>query len=256
MITMEQLENLEGRIVKALELISDLRIENSQLDSKVDNLESNNEQLKIKTDEKIKQAEHLEIQLQEATGELGQLKSKEKALETKILQIIAKLDNIKTVNFSSIDDEHGHSAGEQLSEETSTPEEIPLPDQEVEASGYSEESILNSDENQEIFIQDEPIDFGSEVTNENIEDEESKDDVVILEEDEDTTLILEDEEDLTSSVNEFEEEQIHTDSNTNNDLENSVTDEEDINDNILEVFDENDEDDFLIVEENDDIEKI
>ena len=46
MITVEQLEQLEGRIVKALELISDLRIENSQLESKVDNLESSNEELK------------------------------------------------------------------------------------------------------------------------------------------------------------------------------------------------------------------
>ena len=95
MITVEQLDQLEGRIVKALEIISDLRIENSQLESKADSLEANNEELKIKTDEKIKAAEQLEQQLKEATTELSQLRSKEQEIETKILQIIAKLDNVK-----------------------------------------------------------------------------------------------------------------------------------------------------------------
>ena len=92
---MEQLEKLEGRIIKALELISDLRIENSQMESKLDVFKSDNEQLKLTNEQKTKEAQKLETQLEEATVELNELKSREQGIETKILQIIAKLENIK-----------------------------------------------------------------------------------------------------------------------------------------------------------------
>ncbi|MES0491880.1 MAG: cell division protein ZapB, partial [Leptospirales bacterium] len=56
MITMEQLEQLEGRIVKALDLISDLRVENSHLESEVERLKANADQLKLTAEEKIAEA--------------------------------------------------------------------------------------------------------------------------------------------------------------------------------------------------------
>src|SRR5689334_15358001 len=95
MITLEQLEQLEGRIVKALELISDLRVENSHLESEADRLKASNDQLKLAAEEREKEALKWQQQLQEATQELSRLKSKEQELETRILSIIAKLDNLK-----------------------------------------------------------------------------------------------------------------------------------------------------------------
>ena len=68
MITMEQLEQLEGRIVKALDLISDLRVENSHLESEVDRLKASNDQLKLTAEEKVAEAENLKKELQEASA--------------------------------------------------------------------------------------------------------------------------------------------------------------------------------------------
>ena len=42
MITIEQLDELEGRILRALELISDLRSENSRLESENETLRTTN----------------------------------------------------------------------------------------------------------------------------------------------------------------------------------------------------------------------
>ena len=95
MVTMEQLEQLEGRIVKALELISDLRVENSHLETESERLKTTNDQLRLTAEERERDAQKWQQQLQEATQELSRLKSKEQELETRILSIIAKLDNLK-----------------------------------------------------------------------------------------------------------------------------------------------------------------
>ena len=81
MLTMEQLEQLEGRIIKALDLISDLRLENGQLETEADKLRADNDQLKLTAEEKVREANELKQQLQEATEELNKLKSKEDELE-------------------------------------------------------------------------------------------------------------------------------------------------------------------------------
>jgi len=97
MVTMEQLEQLEGRISKALELISDLRVENNHLEKEVDGLKSTNDQLKLSAEEKEIEAKKLQQQLTDATEELSKLKSKEKDLESRIVNIISKLDNLKEI---------------------------------------------------------------------------------------------------------------------------------------------------------------
>jgi FtsZ-binding cell division protein ZapB len=56
MVTLEQLEQLEGRIVKALELISDLRVENSHLESESERLKASNDQLRLTAEEREREA--------------------------------------------------------------------------------------------------------------------------------------------------------------------------------------------------------
>ena len=246
MITMEQLEKLEGRIVKALDLISDLRIENSQLESKVDTFELNNQQLKLKAEEKIKEAENLEKQLQEATGELNKLKSREQELETKILQIIAKLDNLK----------EGHSPFAAASTSAPEPESDIKTDPSSEpALPDKEQEVVSQDSDHSELIVEEEIGEEAEesIDTSVIKDEEplpaspdtkadgADDDFVVLDEG-GSELILDDDESETPAKE-------APDKPVWNSVDESET--EDDENNVLGVFDDDDNDDFLIIEDED-----
>jgi len=52
MISLETIEELETKIMKALELISDLRAENNRLESDNETLRSENDQMKLAMEEK------------------------------------------------------------------------------------------------------------------------------------------------------------------------------------------------------------
>mgnify|MGYP001593957661 CR=1 FL=1 len=96
MISIEQLEHLEGRIIKALELISDLRLENNQLESELEKVKSSSDQLKLTAEEKTTAAENMKSQLDAARMELERLQNKEAGLEEKLHDIITRLDGVKS----------------------------------------------------------------------------------------------------------------------------------------------------------------
>lgn len=64
MLTMETIEELESKVVKALELIADLRAENGRLESKNETLRAENDQMKLAMEEKEKELSSLREQLQ------------------------------------------------------------------------------------------------------------------------------------------------------------------------------------------------
>lgn len=64
MLTMETIEELESKVIKALELIGDLRAENGRLESENENLRAENDQMKLAMEEKEKELSTLRDQLQ------------------------------------------------------------------------------------------------------------------------------------------------------------------------------------------------
>jgi len=92
MLSMQQLEELESRVVKALQLISDLRTDNAKLENDNESLKSENEDLKLTLDEKEQEVARIRKELDESTRELQELKDKEEVLEKKIISLLGKLD--------------------------------------------------------------------------------------------------------------------------------------------------------------------
>lgn len=94
MISMQQLEELENRVVKALQLINDLRAENSKLEHENDNLKSDLEETKLSLEEKEREIEKIRKELDDATRELEELNAKEEILEKKVIALLGKLDTL------------------------------------------------------------------------------------------------------------------------------------------------------------------
>ncbi|EHQ06726.1 cell division protein ZapB [Leptonema illini] len=95
MITLEQLDELEGRIVRALELIGDLRSENSRLETENERLRSEHDELKLALDEKEKTVQSLKDQLDRTGAELNDLKQKEAVLEKRITEMLSRLSDVE-----------------------------------------------------------------------------------------------------------------------------------------------------------------
>ncbi len=94
MISMQQLEELENRVVKALQLINDLRAENSKLEHENDNLKTDLEETKLSLEEKEQEIEKIRKELDDATRELEELNAKEEVLEKKVIALLGKLDTL------------------------------------------------------------------------------------------------------------------------------------------------------------------
>jgi len=94
MISMQQLEELESRVIRALQLIGDLRTENSKLENENDELKSDIEEAKLTLEEKEQEVEKIRKELDEATKELGDLNAREEVLEKKVIALLGKLDTI------------------------------------------------------------------------------------------------------------------------------------------------------------------
>ena len=77
MISLETIEELETKIMKALELISDLRAENNRLESDNEALRSENDQMKLAMEEKEREIASLREQLAQSLKELEEYTSKE-----------------------------------------------------------------------------------------------------------------------------------------------------------------------------------
>ncbi len=95
MITMQQLEELESRIIKALQLIGDLRVENSRLESDNENLKAVAEEAKLSLEEKEQEIVRIQRELDDTVRELAALKDKEEVLEKKLIELLGKMDTLK-----------------------------------------------------------------------------------------------------------------------------------------------------------------
>jgi len=96
MITMQQLEELESRVIKALQLIGDLRAENGRLEADNDSLKAIAEEAKLALEEKEQEIARIQKELEAATNELAGIKEKEEVLEKKIILLLGKLDVMKS----------------------------------------------------------------------------------------------------------------------------------------------------------------
>lgn len=96
MITMKQLEELESRVIKALQLIGDLRSENARFESENESLKAIAEEAKLGLEEKEQEIVRIQKELDEANRELSGLKDKEDELEKKIIELLGKMDSLKS----------------------------------------------------------------------------------------------------------------------------------------------------------------
>lgn len=96
MISMQQLEELESRIIKALQLIGDLRTENSKLESDNESLKVQAEEARLSLEEKEQELVLLQRELDATTKELADLKSKEEVLEKKVIALLGKMDYLQS----------------------------------------------------------------------------------------------------------------------------------------------------------------
>jgi DNA repair exonuclease SbcCD ATPase subunit len=94
MISMQQLEELESRVVKALQLIGDLRTENSKLENENEEIKGELEEARLTLEEKEQEVEKIRKELDEATRELEELNAKEEVLEKKVIGLLGKLDTL------------------------------------------------------------------------------------------------------------------------------------------------------------------
>ena len=76
MISMQQLEELENRIVKALQLIGDLRTENAKLENENETLKSEIEEANLTIEEKEQLLQKVKQDLAAAVKELEELHNK------------------------------------------------------------------------------------------------------------------------------------------------------------------------------------
>ena len=92
----QQLDELEGRIVRALDLIGDLRSENSRLESENDKLRSEHDEMKLALDKKEQEMVSLKDQLEKTGAELKDLKEKEGLLEKRINEMLGRLADMES----------------------------------------------------------------------------------------------------------------------------------------------------------------
>lgn len=96
MISMQQLEELENRIVKALQLINDLRSENAKYENENESLRGEVEEVKLSLEEKEQEIQRIKKELDNATRELREIKEREEVLEKKVIGLLGKLDILQS----------------------------------------------------------------------------------------------------------------------------------------------------------------
>lgn len=210
MITMQQLEELESRIIKALQLIGDLRAENAKLESDNESLKVQAEEARLSLEEKEQEIARLKKEIESATAELAQIKQREEVLEKKIIEMLGKLDTLKSGKAAPAFDVKPQPQASQpkpkpvedfLEEKPGDEEDIIIIDDTETAKGDVEvdtlptaedEIVLLDDTDEEIVIDDVEGDLIiiDEETTEKKSSKESKDkvsddeDFIIIEDDE------------------------------------------------------------------------
>jgi predicted RNase H-like nuclease (RuvC/YqgF family) len=181
MISMQQLEELESRVVKALQLIGDLRTENSKLENENEELKSEMEEARLSLEAKEQEVEKIRRELDQATRELEELNAKEEVLEKKVIALLGKLDTLSPGG--------GIPAGEKIERKSF---ESARPSSFRSTPSRPKKTFV---EDEDTIILDEPADDYKE---EEIRVETVKKTEKVDLQDDDDIIIIDDEGDLTS----------------------------------------------------------
>ncbi|MCR9144178.1 MAG: hypothetical protein NXI24_18160 [bacterium] len=101
MVTREQMDTLSSRVGNVLELVGDLRIENSQLAAEVEQLKTRHDQSERKIEEQAKESKRLREQLEERNQKLNEMIVREEEFENYMLQLIGQVDHVKLADFQN-----------------------------------------------------------------------------------------------------------------------------------------------------------
>jgi len=94
MIKMQQLEELENKVVKALRLIEELRSENAKLEEENEALRGIAEEANLAVEEKDQEVLKTKNELKTLNREIKSVKSNEDALEQKVVMLLSKLETV------------------------------------------------------------------------------------------------------------------------------------------------------------------
>ena len=192
MITMQQLEELESRVIKALHLIGELRTENSHLEGENETLKSDVEDARLSLEEKEQEVERIKKELEVTASELKELKDKEEVLEKKLLGLLGKLDGLQSGGLSS--------AGLAGTDYSSKPEKAPAAEEyekeEIIELGTDDDIIVESDE--DAFIIEEKITDENEFDDLSVETVDSEE--AVSDSDEEDIIIIDDESEIDSEI--------------------------------------------------------
>jgi chromosome segregation ATPase len=172
MLTLETIEELEFKVIKALDLISDLRTENARLETENESLRLENDKMKLALEEKERELGNLRTRLQDAENELKSIKERESNLEGKVNNLLGRLSSLpsssKAEKSPSSSEAQSSHTEDSNSEETASADNTigsgdtePTPAQapgssfvevneEVETVEDEDEIILLDDEDEEV----------------------------------------------------------------------------------------------------------
>lgn len=223
MISMQQLEELENRVVKALQLISDLRTENSKLENENEEIKSELEEAKLSLEEREQEIERIRKELDDATRELEELQAKEEVLEKKVVSLLGKLDDLtpggsipageriekkKSKPAPSRQRDAGKRAARVVEEEDTIILDETLDDfkeEEVRVETVKKSETVDINEDEDIIIIDDEADIkskgGEGVALETVSG--SDDDIILLDE-ADEEIVIEDVDKETVIIDEDE----------------------------------------------------
>jgi DNA repair exonuclease SbcCD ATPase subunit len=279
MITLEQLDELESRIIRALELIGDLRTENSRLEVENQKLREEHDQLKNALEQKERDIQVLKSKLEETNKELQELKEKESILEKRISDILSKLADAEGSNYQSGMVSTPISPKPQKEEPIISNDELTIVEedtsyQEVKEDESAVEIELEKPIEKPTLKQEETTEEHGFVKQASLQEELDKpevieeEEIIVLDEDEDEIILAEDsdeevfieedkveDKDLKKDLDEvktLEENKLQEKAIQKKEENLSLDDDIILDDEDIGVFELDDDEDFLIIEENED----
>ena len=259
MVTMQQLEELENRVIKALHLIGELRTENSKLENENESLKGEVEDVKLTLEEKEQEIDKVRRELDLATKELKDLKDKEDTLEKKIISLLGKLDGLQ-VGGIPVD----------LYADKSSPSRSDIDFHEPSSVRSEEKDLIIESDNENVVVEDK-IDAGKDDDDLKVETVQPAPSAVKDEDDE--IIIIDDEDEISpkadrkaaaeaAEISHDEDEIILLDDEDEIVIEDVHDDEIIINDEDFEMPDEPekadrvkaqsaDDDEIIIIEDDD-----
>jgi DNA repair exonuclease SbcCD ATPase subunit len=192
MITMQQLEELEARVIKALQLISDLRTENGRLDADNDSLKAQAEDARLSLEEKEQEIARIQKEMEATSRELAGIKEKEEILEKKIIELLGKLDVLK-VGPTPIDGTAGFTREAPRARAAEAPKRPASRPAQKELSVESVKSAAKTgaaEKDEDIIIIDDEAGLDSpDVVVETVSENADEDEIILLDEGEDEIII-------------------------------------------------------------------